>query len=64
MRATVRRRHLRESEFANVTGQRRLRHVVPFSFETLAQLLLAAHRLSSDDPEDGRVPLRFHVAEI
>src|SRR6267142_1224575 len=64
MRAAIRRGHLREAELANVTRQRRLRHVVAFGLETLAQLLLAAYRLSSDDPQDGCVTLRFHGAEI
>jgi arginine repressor len=57
-------RDIRELGLAKVAGQRRLRHVVPFGLETLAQLLLAAYRLPSNDPQDGRVTLRFHVAEI
>src|SRR5436190_120844 len=64
VRAAIRRGDLRESELANVARQGRLRHAVAFTFETLAQLLLAAYRLASDDSQDGRVALRFHGAEI
>jgi len=44
--------------------RRRLRHVVALGLETLAQLLLAAHRFLPHDLQDGRVTLRFHGAEI
>src|SRR5258706_4843706 len=64
MRAAIRRGDLCESELANIARQGRLRHAVAFSFETLAQLLLAAYRLASNDSQDGRVALRFHGAEI
>ena len=64
MRTTVGGRDLRKPELADVTRQRGLRDVVAFGLETLAQLLLTAHRFLPYNPQDGRVTLRLHGAEI
>src|SRR5688572_12708129 len=64
VRSAVGRGYLGEAQLADVARQRRLRHVESFGLETLAQLLLTAHRISTQDAQDGRVTLRFHWPEI
>ena len=64
MRGTVGRGDLGEPQLTDVARQRRLRDVVTFRLQPLAELLLAAHHVLPDDPQDGRVPLGFHEPEI
>ena len=52
---------LHETQFAYVSRQGRLRDVETFLVQECPEVLLARHTLPPNQPQDTRLPLRFHT---